>query len=637
MRSSLGIRSALYGTMLVVGLMVSLMAALLLRDAWLDHARAAEIRRTDRVSGYLATAIPHLGYERGRVSSLLNRSNPIESADRDYVSEKRRDSDAALFAAKTELHRHFPALDEDLDGLMIDLARLRQKVDVELAKPASERNGNVVAIWVPTITRHIEDLQDIIARLPEAGHSVDFYFRYLNQLRLSLLRVRGMTGNESALYSVAVAQGNGAHPEVIKPAEALRARGEVLWKDLRGQSRALKSEPLENGLTAIEEKLFTGLHGIQDSISDAWRNGKSSPVDSKEYVAASLDALGAFVAPIGAISNIAKQYADEISAQATRKAQICLAALALVLLAAIWVVSRLKRTIIQPLEQLTRIADDVAAGIKPPSVPAQGVAEVLALARKLDEMLMVQSISMDEIRLLSGSLEKKVEERTRELEISKKDAEMFSYSVAHDLRAPLRAISGFATLIAENPDGKSARDLDWLVKIREAAQRMGNLIDALLSLAQLSQKQMIVTTVNLSAIADRIVDELRRGAPERVVTVDVEPDLVVRGDPDLLALVMQNLLENAWKYTATRANAHIRVWKRKADTGEIAVSDNGVGFDMAYASRLFLPFIRLHETQGYDGVGIGLANVKRIIDRHHGYIVAESVIGEGTTIGFALP
>ncbi len=243
-----------------------------------------------------------------------------------------------------------------------------------------------------------------------------------------------------------------------------------------------------------------------------------------------------------------------------------------------------------------------------------------------------------EIVRQNAVLEYRVDERTRQLSESNRELEAFSYSVAHDLRAPLRGINGFASLMADNCAGCSKTEsLDHLARIRSATLRMGNLIDDLLDLSRVVRREIRRERLDLGMMARSILDALAHAQPSRQVQVSIENGLQADGDATLLQDVLENLLGNAWKFTAKRDMAHIAVGCRD-ERGErvFFVRDNGAGFDMKYVDKLFGPFQRLHGPQEFEGTGIGLAMVRRIVTLHGGRVWAESELGEGATFHFTL-
>lgn len=245
----------------------------------------------------------------------------------------------------------------------------------------------------------------------------------------------------------------------------------------------------------------------------------------------------------------------------------------------------------------------------------------------------------DEINQLNVVLEHRVLERTCQLEAANRELEAFSYSVSHDLRAPLRSIDGFSqVLLKTHYDRLDATGQDYLQRVRRASQRMGNLIDDLLQLSQVARSSIRREPVDLSEVAEFVADDLRKTNPERQVQFDLQQGLSVQADPGLLRIVMENLLGNAYKFTAKKAEAKIEFGKYDIDGESVFfVRDNGDGFNMDYVHKLFGAFQRLHGAGEFEGTGIGLATVQRIIHRHNGRIWAEGKEGQGATFCFTLP
>jgi signal transduction histidine kinase len=285
----------------------------------------------------------------------------------------------------------------------------------------------------------------------------------------------------------------------------------------------------------------------------------------------------------------------------------------------------------QPLED-TRLAESILQLV---AVRAAGELERLQAEHALTQ--------------LNTELEQRVRSRTAELAETNRELEAFCYSVSHDLRAPLRSMDGFSQALLDDY-GQQLDDAghDFLNRIRSNCQRMARLIDDLLQLSRLTQAQMRHQSVDLTALAQAIIAELRQTEPGRVVDVRIAPGMVVIGDPVLLRAALANLLQNAWKFTSLRPDAVIEVGRADgsqqsavgspspASSPVFFVRDNGVGFDMQYADKLFTPFQRLHAMTEFPGSGIGLATVQRVINRHKGRIWFEAAPSQGTTFYFTI-
>jgi PAS domain S-box-containing protein len=240
------------------------------------------------------------------------------------------------------------------------------------------------------------------------------------------------------------------------------------------------------------------------------------------------------------------------------------------------------------------------------------------------------------VHALNRTLEARVALRTRELSQANHELESFAYSVSHDLRAPLRAIDGFSRILAERyGDALDESGRNYLGRVRRAAARMGELIDAMLKMSRMTRGELRLAPVDLGRMAVEVADELHAEEPGRNVEFTVQPDLNAVGDATLLRNLLSNLLGNAWKFTRGREPA--RVEFGRTAPGEFFIRDNGAGFSQEYVDKLFRPFQRLHAQEEFSGHGIGLATVKRIVERHGGTIRAEGVEGQGATFWFTLP
>jgi signal transduction histidine kinase len=245
-----------------------------------------------------------------------------------------------------------------------------------------------------------------------------------------------------------------------------------------------------------------------------------------------------------------------------------------------------------------------------------------------------------EIQELNRDLERRVEQRTHQMEAANQELEAFAYSVSHDLRAPIRTITGFSEALGRDAGScLSSAGRDHLQRIQGGAARMGQLIEDLLKLSRIGRDDYTVIPLDLGAMADHILAGFRAEDPGRKVICHVERPLRVLGDPRLLRLLLENLLGNAWKFTARLEEARIELTSQPVGQTIVAISvrDNGAGFPSAQANKLFTPFHRLHKQDEFPGTGIGLAIAKRIVSRHGGMIHAEGETGQGAVIRFTLP
>lgn len=248
------------------------------------------------------------------------------------------------------------------------------------------------------------------------------------------------------------------------------------------------------------------------------------------------------------------------------------------------------------------------------------------------------SDSDEKYRLLSEQLEEKVIDRTRQIEMVNTELEAFSYSVSHDLRTPLRSISGFANILKkEYGIDLDEKGQDYINRIMDNTERMNELINDLLDLAHISRTDFIIEEINLTKITNEIILNFKQLYPERDIDFNIEEDIIANCDAKLIRIVIENLLSNAVKFTRTKQSAKIVFETMEQDNQRVyVIRDDGIGFDMAYYEKLFGLFQRLHSSKEFEGTGIGLVTVKRIIERHKGKIWAEAKVDEGATFYFTL-
>ena len=288
---------------------------------------------------------------------------------------------------------------------------------------------------------------------------------------------------------------------------------------------------------------------------------------------------------------------------------------------------------------LAQGAQKIAAGDLNVTINADQRDEVGDTARAFNTMAISLKETREEMRRLNEQLEQRVTERTAQLLTVNQELETFSYSVSHDLRAPLRGIDGFSQALLEDYGDKlDESGKNMLRRVRAASQRMAQLIDDLLNLSRVTRYEIRAEPVDLSLLARSIASDLQKTQPQRQALFEITEGLIAHGDPRLLRIMLENLFSNAWKFTSKCEHANIQ-FGANHDQGEpgFFVRDNGVGFDMAYADKLFGPFQRLHASTEFEGTGVGLATVQRIIHRHGGRIRAHAAVGQGATFYFTLP
>jgi signal transduction histidine kinase len=298
-----------------------------------------------------------------------------------------------------------------------------------------------------------------------------------------------------------------------------------------------------------------------------------------------------------------------------------------------------ERGISRPLQRLAAAARDVAIrGDYSVRVPVESADEIGTLVANFNDMLGRLRDNQTALQEAHSDLERRVADRTQELAAANQELEAFSYSVSHDLRAPLRAIDGFSkALLAGYDDRLDEKGRHYLRRVRAGTQRMGQLIGDMLGLARLSRREMVMQSIDVSELAEQVVNELRSRDPDRAVETAVTPGLRAQADPHLVTIVLENLIGNAWKFTAKRDGARVAIdGLAHGDVTVFSVADNGAGFDMTYADKLFGAFQRLHTEADFEGTGIGLATVQRIVARHGGRIWAEGVPDQGAVFHFTL-
>tara|TARA_Y100000589_G_scaffold99295_2_gene93845 strand:- start:2383 stop:3825 length:1443 start_codon:yes stop_codon:yes gene_type:complete len=327
---------------------------------------------------------------------------------------------------------------------------------------------------------------------------------------------------------------------------------------------------------------------------------------------------------------------DYVNSQMQRYFYMMLTALGIISAVSVLVAMVLQKAVTEPIFDLAKTATSIARD-RDFSLRADKISDD-EIGQMVDAFnAMLAAIQQRDLELLShkSELESKVEERTAELKAANQELEAFSYSVSHDLRSPLRAIDGFSQALLEDyADQLDSAAMGYLERVRMASQRMGVLIDSMLWLSRVTRQEIVTRTVDFSLMCEEVVRDIQDREPARTVSVTVQPNMSLRCDSRLMRIVVTNLVDNAFKYTLYTALPKIEIGCRE---GVYYIRDNGAGFDMRYVDKLFGAFQRLHSKDEFEGTGIGLATVARVIHRHGGDIWAESEVGAGATFYFTVP
>lgn len=295
----------------------------------------------------------------------------------------------------------------------------------------------------------------------------------------------------------------------------------------------------------------------------------------------------------------------------------------------ILILMAMMRKMFVPLEKLATVMGKTSEGDWQLYVDLEGPAEIKGISRSYNDMISTLKERDEELIRTNINLESTVKLRTKELE-------SFNYTVSHDLRAPLRSIDGFCRILIEDHADKLGEDgNDYLNRVRKSTKRMGELIDNLLSLSRVSRQEIEPQEVDLDQICTEVLELMIAADVRRKVEIKIEPGLKTMADMGLVWIVLENLLGNAWKYSSKREVTYLDIGRLENHNETFYIKDKGAGFDMQYASKLFSPFQRQHRADEFEGSGIGLATVKRIIDKHHGKIWVESAEDVGTTVYFS--
>lgn len=410
-------------------------------------------------------------------------------------------------------------------------------------------------------------------------------------------------------------------------------RAKIQWQKKYQSIKQLLNQPESNDPVSkehrgrIEQELRISETTFKQLIASS-NNVQSSSIEERLQGKLQISAQ-LMVGSAIQLSRISLQERQTIRESANRLVLVLILVIALALLIIFFFIYR---KMVEPITNLTTVAKQVRNGDLSPRA-------IVFAKDEFGDLAITFNLMLDSLKESQEHLEKKVQERTQQLETSNKDLEAFSYSVSHDLRAPLRAIDGFSQILEEDYANKFDEEgKDVIATIRTSTQEMGTLIDDLLSFSRLGRQSMKLQTINMTTLAKSVFDELQKTNHDREIQFSCEDLPEIQGDSSLLRHVWINLLSNAIKYTNKKSKAQIMIGS-KIQGNDILyyVQDNGAGFDMKYVNKLFGVFQRLHDRRDFEGTGVGLAIVARVITKHGGKVWAEGEVDKGATFYFSLP
>ncbi len=666
MRIFNSVRRFLLGALLLLGLLQVSVTGLLLSRAWQDYQFAATVRRVDRIAAGVATAFPALGYERGRISQVLNRAEPLDAKNREYLDRMRVVSNDALAAAQVALLDYNPALGQELATLMERLAQLRAGADTAMDLGKSARDPAVVQAWVPEISAVLVGMQQVLEKLSRHSEHGDFLFDYLNQMRVGVVRLRAVTGSESARFTALVSGNRIPGPEEILAMRSLRDQADANWRELAQQISVLASPGLERSRQAIDKLLNGELHAAQNQMLAAWQKGLPSPVMAEDYSGLSLDGLGTLSGLLTEISASATSYARDINERAFRQFAGGMAVTLLTLVLIAFVIRLVTSRVISPLEQLADTTRKVAQGQLDVRVQEQGVDEVRTLCQQFNHMMDAQAATLQEIRLLNASLESKVEERTQELSSTLAQLQQAQKSmvaaeklaalgslvagIGHELNSPIGNALLVASAMRERTQELGRQIQKGAIKrsdftdfetyavgsselVERNLHRAAELVNSFKQVAvdQAAERRRAFALDQTVKDTVSTLEHLLRRRPIQL-HLDLQPDIAMDSYPGPVAQIITNFFTNALTHgfgPEDRGDIWIACRAQSEAFATLEFRDNGLGISTENLGKIFDPFFTTRLGQGGSGLGLSIAH-NLATGLLGGQLRVHSVPGEGT-------
>ena len=652
---ALSLRVLLFAVVGAMGTMLTVTLALNAMSAWNAGALATQAFQSNTTADLLLSAAAHWAAERGITNGALSAEQPLGADIRSQIDERRKTADAALAAAVARLEDDkspaVQALLREVEGTRHDIDELRRRVDAEVSRPGSERDSRLRTEWFSTMSKLIEVSQRLRLAAEIGSESMETRLQTLQRLKHAAWVMAEYAGRERGVLNGALQAGKPLRGEQLVALGVARGNVEYAWEIVQAITAKPGAAPaLVAATEAVRGVMFGRFQQDRAAMYEAGISGGPYPLSARDWFDHSTEAIGSILRLMETTTEATRQFASEMAARSRLNLAVDLTVLAAaVLLTAIaaWSASA---WIARPLQEMTTVMNRLAHGETTIAIPAQNrndeigeMAQAVEVFRQNEiriGQLYAEKIADERREAEIRKLNQELSESAAELAAANKELESFAYSVSHDLRAPLRHLVGYSELLQKHAsDGFDETGQRYMRIVLEAAKRMGNLIDDLLAFSRIGRTEARTMDVDLQQLVADVALEIGAQTKGQDISWKVGALPVCHGDRALLRVVLTNLLSNAVKFSGTRLLAEIEIGSvdRPGDKAEIFVKDNGVGFDMHYVDKLFGVFQRLHRADEFEGTGIGLATVQRIVHRHGGTVRAEGTENQGATFYFSLP